>query len=244
MNKLILLLTLYFFVQPPAANAQRRTRGGFIVTTNNDTLRGELRSKNWRRTPTEIRFRQNAAEDFVTYDTGSIVYFVAGNDRYIRAIVTREISSLDYAYDGGEMLNPLNAPVKRQRLFLKRLVAGSRYDLLEVKEFERTNYYLKDSDGNIIDLSYKVERNSSGNILRYFLFRQTLRTINAKHNNDPAIDAAINMAGYDGASLSRIVTKLNQAPSAITENHNNNTTCQVKPNNPAHCFFFGYGKDG
>lgn len=252
MNKLILLLTLYFFVQPPATKAQRKIRSGFIVTVQGDTLHGEIRSRNWHFTPIEIQFRKNPSEDFAFYDTSSIVYFRAGEDSYIKANVLRDLSPLDYASDV-ERLHSVSAPFVRQSLFLKCLISGNLFDLLELKDFERTNYYLREASGKIIYLSYRIDRNNSGNILRYFYFRETLRTINAKYNNDPGIEAAINTAEYDATSLSRIVTKLNQAPSANTENLKGNTTHQAQQknacgllnrNNPAHCFFSGYGKDG
>jgi len=252
MKNLILIFVSFFLILPSVANAQRKIRSGFIVTIGGDTLRGEIRSRNWRLTPIEIQFRKNPSEDFAFYDTSSIVYFRACEDSYIKANVLRDLSPLDYASDI-ERLHSVSAPFVRQSLFLKCLISGNLFDLLELKDFERTNYYLREATGKIIYLSYRIDRNNSGNILKYFYFRETLRTINANYSNDPVIEAAINTAEYDANSLSRIVTKLNQVPSANTENLNSNTTHQsqqknacllLNRNNPAHCFFSGYGKDG
>jgi len=203
----ILLLSLWACL-PRLSFPQDAIKMGLIVLNNGDTLYGEIRSRNWSCTPQSLLFRSSGRQ-FSSYEVADICYFEAAGERYLRADAWIDQRSVDYelAYDW--ILPEHASGGERKTVWLKYLVMGTRYDLLEWRDPNKAHYFLRDTSGAIIPLEYKVSSKSGGKIAIQNTFRATLAELNSNGANDPVIAAAIHEASYDAAFLCPIVKALN-----------------------------------
>jgi hypothetical protein len=211
----LLFFSLGYFLAPGKCAGQEVIKSGFIFFQNDHALKGDIKARSWHITPQTIFFRGKNQQEFVEYMTDNVKWYTADDDHYVRAEVWIDHRPVNYELDPDDMLPENSNRLEKDTVFLKCLVLGSKYDLLELIDISKSHYYLRDSAGNIMQLEYKVFLNSRGNISISYGFRETLRKINRKEKNDPVIEIAIQEGNYSAFSLSKIVEAINNSAGKV-----------------------------
>lgn len=204
-------------------NAQSSVKAGFVLLQNGHTLKGDIKARSWHVTPQTIFFREKDQQEFVEYKTDDVKWYAANDDQYIRTEVYVDHRPVDYELDSDDMLPEHSIRLEKDTVFLKVLVLGSRYDLLELINFQKSHYYIRDSTGRIIPLEYKVASISNGDIRIDRSFRETLRIINFQEKDERSIEEQIDAANYFASSLAEIVEAINTSIGDVDYKYTNET---------------------
>lgn len=145
-----------------------------IVTINGKSVDGEINYRNWKKNPSKIQFRKQAAAISETYAVRDLKSFTVGGDSYVSAIV-----DVDYRSDNSRTLtNESNIIVRRDTVWLRVLVTGTKslyyyFDIAdhfyipkgETFELLRYKKYIAvtESDGNV----YKYNREFVAQLTKY-----------------------------------------------------------------------------
>ncbi|RMG19759.1 MAG: hypothetical protein D6730_20995 [Bacteroidetes bacterium] len=129
---------------------QENYLSGYVLSWEGDTLRGLINYLNWDKNPYEISFKTREDASKTTYTTNDIRGFGVADERYVRAVVEKEVSPVkvsDLSYD------PQFKLVK-DTVFLQTMIEGpkSLYYLKGSKELE--NFYILE-DGAFVLLKFK-----------------------------------------------------------------------------------------
>src|SRR5690606_7175378 len=107
----------------------------------------------------------------------------ADGDRYVRETVFIDSRPVDYHLDADLILPGHSLRLDKATVFLKCLVLGTKYDLLELIDENKEHYYLRDNEGMIVPLEYKVVLNCRQNVEVHYGFRETLMAVNRSEKN-------------------------------------------------------------
>ena len=166
--KIILSALLCFFFS--IAFSQSNLLPGHVVRTSGDTLYGEINYRNWEKNPQliEMEGKDGSIRQFYMTDLRS--FTIDNYDRYEKAIVNRSTRPVEY----NKLQLPFQDLTVTDTVMLRTIVQGS-YSLYELVK-EKTYYFLKDPQGTIEELLYRVElEDNSSNFIPYNIFRDQLR---------------------------------------------------------------------
>ena len=139
------------------SKAQENYIPGVITLSNGTEINGFIDYRNWSRNPDKILAKReftSEPEEFLPQDISG---FSVGEDRYVSALVDREVSSLIT-----RKLDFSSEPdLVRETLFLLVLIEGDKSLYKYLDDTDRYNYYIE-TDGEIELLIYKKYLDDSG----------------------------------------------------------------------------------
>lgn len=206
MVKFVLISIAILFV---TCFAFSQTRSGFVVKTNGDTIRGSIYLARTEYTAQFVEMDQNGAR--IEYTPSDLSAFEVGDSRYIAARVEidrspRTLREFDKSVEG--------RGISTESLFLQTYQVGkaSLYRYVD----ERSNFhYFVGIDGRIEELRVRVQlifQNGADVLVTYPVYRDQLHRMFA---DCPEADKLIDKAGYDLASLRKVMTKFNACHSEV-----------------------------
>jgi hypothetical protein len=192
-----------------SANAQNFKPGSVELKTK-EKVTGYIALYNPKATPRKIIFKKdlNATEQVFTPLLINS-FNIEGNDNYLSQVVWKDglpVTRREAKIEGTEMK-------VKDTVFLRELVTGTKLTLYELQE-EKSHFYIKKPDGEIVELEYKVFRKKpSGNLIpgeddivyRYY-FRDQLRLYSLE---DYDLTEKIDNAQYTASELSKMIAGIN-----------------------------------
>ncbi|HRO45398.1 hypothetical protein [Agriterribacter sp.] len=207
--QMIALLTGFIAI---SAFGQNNNKKGYVVENNGDTLRGWINYKNWRKNPQQILFKKDSLTDNVAkFGPDDIICFeITGFDKYIKAIVEKDIRPVDQ----NQLVEGTENMTITDTVFLRQIVSGSTIDLYELID-TKPHYFIKEAAGPFKELSYKVFINERSNIANQKNYINQLRAVAGNKEMPSSLETKINTAGYKEQDLKEVVAAINKLNGSV-----------------------------
>jgi hypothetical protein len=206
-RKALLTLSAFLFVSS-GLFAQNHDPEGYYINKKGDTVKGRFPNyAEYGNSPAEVPFQPSGAGNQVLLVPDNCVKFSVGHaDAYI-------------AFKGKRLTNPTNFhntngqsgdAYEDVSIFLRELYNDGQYQLFEFKGADRSNFYTRNSSGEMNELYYKeylAYDNGTGadNVVQSPLFRQQLGAYFGQIlQTDPGLWSRIEHANYTGESLRQL----------------------------------------
>ena len=208
-----------------SAFGQNNNNKGYVVENNGDTLRGWINYKNWEKNPKQILFKKDSlAENVVKFSSADISYFeITGLDKYVRAIVEKDIRPVDQH----QLLQGTENMTVADTVFLRQIVSGSIIDLYELID-SKPHYFIKAAAGPFKELSYKIFINEQSNIVTQKNYINQLRAVVGTTEMPSSLENKINTAGYEEQDLRKAVAAINKANGSVYYSSGSTSGSRIK----------------
>ncbi|MFB9843460.1 outer membrane protein [Mucilaginibacter ginsenosidivorans] len=214
MKSLKTLQRILFFIAlliPFLSNAQSNYKPGYVVTPKGDTIRGFIDYREWDRTPADVNFKQDAADNEAKkYTPADIAGFgITGIESY--RIYTGPISMDPTAPDKVKTESERDTSFRIATVFMKELEKGSKLALYSYKDDIKERFFAGDAPGfEPKELIFRVTRTTTENT-----FQKQLSALALMHNelNDNLI-VYIGRSDYTESDILKIVNMINHVSKA------------------------------
>src|SRR4051812_42975610 len=202
-NKKLLFLSTFLFLAL-TLTAQKNYQPGWLVLNNGDTVRGQIDYRNWERNPRTIRFKQSQTAEATNYTVETLQSFeVAGEDYYLRAIVTKDMLPVK--------LNALEFEGEQKMItdtvFVRSVIQGDRISLYELID-DKPHYFIQQPGGTFEELIYQVYLSKSDRLhtVTHALYKDQLKRFAI---NNTSLRNRIDNSDYREKDLTSVIRKLN-----------------------------------
>ena len=167
--------------------------------------------------PDRILFKKDGQSGEQPFSPLAVKGFEVNETRYISQVVSKDalpVSRKAAEIEGSE-LNVTDT------VFLKELVSGPRLSLYELRD-EKLHFYIKNPEGTISELNYKVFRRLKQNtgisgqddLIYHHIYRNQLRIYALEYND---ILFTLDRSDYTEKDLSKVISEINELSKAEKE---------------------------
>lgn len=176
---------------------QTNYQQGYVVNLKGDTLKGIIDYRKWDKNPTEIRFKSDGENNYVTYDLSNTAAFGVMDSHYIRVTTAIETSSANI-----NQLTYLTEPeVKTKTIFLLKLVDGSKSLLYYKDDNAKVIFFIKNGENDYSFLLYKHFFKDRDGAKVIATNKKYLSQLSAYLTDVPSLTSKLNSVSYTRSSL-------------------------------------------
>jgi|GEM_PF-6009226 len=199
-----LFIGIAFSVPAMAQNTWKRAS---VVTSAGDTLRGQVDDRKWRHHPLTISFRmadQKTSRELTPAEVRRIS--IEGSDTYVSGTLELDQSPVEMR----QLLEEGTEVYETKTVFLRMLYEGKRLSLLEVPEFTKNHFVIRDSAGRLAELVYQqlYAAGSRTNIQTINRFRGQLQAYLRAGNT--SLHSRFQQLAYTAEELLWAVARINE----------------------------------
>lgn len=193
---------------PAFCLAQKNYKSGYVVTLQGDTLKGFIDYREWVNTPSEIKFKADAATGQIqTFSVDNAAAFtVTGLETYQRFTVNVSMNSIS-------AVQPIfgnDTAANSKTVFLRVLIRGDKVNLYSYSDDAKVRYYYAEKNSTPAEFIYFLIKNDDGTITPNKRYRPQLTYLALKFNaNKPSVMQAIAKAEYNEFDLVNIIKQIN-----------------------------------
>jgi hypothetical protein len=146
-----LLLTVVAVTLAFVSFSQQNFLPGYVNPTKNDTIRGYIDYRNWKKNPGEVIFKKSIEEQPITFKPADINVFGVADEVYESAKVEIEVSP-----DGiTDLSNDSEFRIEQDHVFLQTVVKGEKSLYYLLNRIDKHQFYVK-HDSEFELLKYKL----------------------------------------------------------------------------------------
>jgi len=201
-KSLLTALSLLFIT--PVLYAQNLNKPGYYISLKGDTVSGTfINYPEYDNSPANVVFQPSGSSQPITLSPGQCRGFsVTNSDTYISYHGKRLANATDYKEEQGKSKDEY----EDVSIFLRELFNNGHYQLYELKDKKRSNFYISADTIPLKELYYK-EYTENGEVVESHVFRDQLFLAFTNHADDNvSLQKKLQPVRYNGKSLARFFT--------------------------------------
>ena len=189
------LMLIAFTVLPFITLAQSNYKPGYVIKNNGDTVKGYINSREWNKSPKEIEFKKNTADQQPTLYTAVAIksFCLNASNSYISYIGP---VSMGRTFLVNTLSHALDTSVRQDSAFLKVISTGQNVSLLYHSDNTKERYFVSEKHALPYELQFHQYMFNDDRLITDAPFINQLDRLLKKYSKANA-NAAANIANED-----------------------------------------------